>query len=183
MKAKQKKTLDRLRKIQQSESASKALEESGILDALLKNSFAEKRGQLLHPVDGQVTQNYGVIRDNEYHLILSHRGWMYEAAAQSPIRSVFEGQIAHKGYFPEYGHYLIVDHADHFYSVYAMLESATVKVGDTVAEGQTLGYVGLNPFDGRTGLYFEIRHFAETMDPKVWMKGKVYEISNLEWDR
>lgn len=183
LKDKQKKTLARLKTLQQSQGQLARFDESGILDALLKNSFAERKGQLAHPVDGQVTQNYGVIRDTEFHLILSHRGWMYEAPTASPVRSVFEGQVVHKGFFPEYGNFLVVDHADHFYSVYAMLENSELKVGDQVKEGQQLGVVGVNPFDGRTGLYFEIRHFAETVDPKVWMKGRVYEISNLEWDR
>lgn len=180
LKEKQVRTLARLHKLQESGGEiGGRLAETGLLDALWKNSFAEKKGQLIHPVDGPVTQNYGVIRDLDYHLILSHRGWMYEAPQKAPVRSVFEGQVVHQGFLPEYGRFLIVDHADHFYSVYAMLESPSVKVGDTVKEGQTLGLVGVNPFDGRSGLYFEIRHFAETVDPKVWMKGRVYEISTL----
>lgn len=183
MKEKQQRTVQKLRQMQATQSHSRALAESGILDALLGNPFAERKGQLLAPVDGPVTQNYGVIRDNEYHLILSHRGWMYEAIEKSPVRAVFEGHVVHKGHFPEYGNFVIVDHGDHFYTVYAMLGSSEVKVGDPVKEGQNLGLVGTNPFDGRSGLYFEIRHFAETMDPKAWMKGKAYEISNLELDR
>lgn len=182
MKERQQRTVERLRKLQ-AQGRTDALAESGILDALLGNSFAERKGQLSAPVDGTVIQNYGVIRDNEHHLILSHRGWMYEAPRAAPVRAVYEGQIAHKGYFPEYGNFVIVDHSDHYYSVYAMLAQSDVKVGDAVKEGQTLGTAGINPFDGRSGLYFEIRHFAETMDPKLWMKGKGYEISNLEWDR
>ncbi|MBX3019942.1 MAG: peptidoglycan DD-metalloendopeptidase family protein [Bdellovibrionaceae bacterium] len=183
MKERQQKTIERLRKLQASQDRTSALAESGILDALLGSSFAERKGQLISPVDGTVTQNYGVIRDNEYHLILSHRGWMYESTLHAPVRSVYDGHIVHRGFFPEYGNFVIVDHADHYYSVYAMLSKTDLKVGDPVKEGQTLGRVGTNPFDGRSGLYFEIRHFAETMDPKVWMKGKGYEISNLEWDR
>lgn len=183
MKVRQQKTVEKLRRMQKSQAEGSALAESGILDALMGNSFAERKGQLLTPVDGTVIQNYGVIRDNEYHLILSHRGWMYESVLNSPVRAVFDGSIVHKGYFPEYGNFVIVDHSDHYYSVYAMLSKTDLKVGDQVKEGQTLGRVGTNPFDGRAGLYFEIRHFAETMDPKAWMKGKGYEISNLEWDR
>lgn len=183
MKERQQRTIEKLRRLQASQARSAALAESGILDALLGNSFAERKGQLIAPVDGAVTQNYGVIRDNEHHLILSHRGWMYESAPHAPVRAVYDGHVVHKGFFPEYGNFVIVDHADHYYSVYAMLAQTELRVGDPVKEGQTLGRTGVNPFDGRPGLYFEIRHFAETMDPKAWMKGKGYEISNLEWDR
>lgn len=184
LKDRQKQTVEKLRSLQERQSRSgvadaTSLAESGVLDALLKNSFAEKKSHLVHPVDGRITQNYGVIRDNEYHLILSHRGLMYEAPLKTTVHSVFEGQVAHIGHFPEYGKFIVIDHGDHFYSVYAMLGETNLKAGDNVKEGQSLGSVGLNPFDGRSGLYFEIRHFAETVDPKGWMKGRVYEISNL----
>lgn len=183
LKEKQKSTVAKLRKLQERQSSQGSkLAENGLLDALLASSFLDKKGQLEHPLAGPLTQNYGVIRDNDNHLILSHRGWMYEGPRGSAVRNVFDGQVAHIGHFPEYGTYTVIDHGDHFYTVYAMLESVSVKVGDTLKEGQTVGQAGMNPFDGRTGLYFEIRHFAETVDPKPWMKGRVYEISNLEVD-
>jgi septal ring factor EnvC (AmiA/AmiB activator) len=63
---------------------------------------------------------------------------------------------------------VILDHGDHYYSVYASLGSNDVHVGDAVNAGARLGTVGST--DGSPPkLYFELRHNASSLDPAPWL--------------
>jgi len=63
---------------------------------------------------------------------------------------------------------VILDHGDHYYSVYASLGSADLHVGDSATAGARIGTVG--SIDGTPPrLYFELRHNASTIDPAPWL--------------
>jgi septal ring factor EnvC (AmiA/AmiB activator) len=72
-----------------------------------------------------------------------------------------------------FGQTLIVDHGDHYYTVYSHNETISVNVGDEVGQNQVVATVGSNPELSRDGIYFEVRHFSEPYDPQSWMKGSL----------
>lgn len=183
LKSSQLQTIQRLHDLQVKQGKSSALAESGLLDSIDGVSFFERRGQLSPPIEGLIAHGYGLVRDKTTSALTSHRGWFYSSPVSSRVRVIFDGQVVHTEYIPEYGQTLVVDHGDHFYSVYSSLSQINVKEGDSVKEGKVIGLTGTSPFDGKTGLYFEIRHFSETVDPKSWMKGRSYEISESQWNR
>lgn len=175
----QKETLKKIRDLQAKRETS-ALSESGLLDTLDGPSFYERKGLLQHPTNGLLIRGYGILKDQATSFVTNHRGWTYQTTKIAPVRTVFDGQVAHVDYLPEYGPFVVIDHGDHFYTVYAGLGNTAVKEGDQVKEGKVIGLTGTSPYDGRLGLYFEIRHFSETVDPRSWMKGRSYEISKVE---
>jgi septal ring factor EnvC (AmiA/AmiB activator) len=86
----------------------------------------------------------------------------------SAVRSVAGGRVAFADRQDEYGLTVIVDHGDHYYSLYATLGSADVAAGETVSAGARIGTVG--SVDGtRPRLTFELRHNAITLDPAPWL--------------
>jgi murein DD-endopeptidase MepM/ murein hydrolase activator NlpD len=90
------------------------------------------------------------------------------ATSGSVVRSVAAGRVAFADRYDDYGLTVILDHGDHYYSLYASLGSADVHIGDTIASGARLGTVG--SVDGTPPhLYFEIRHNASTLDPGPWL--------------
>lgn len=90
------------------------------------------------------------------------------AASGTPGRSVSAGRVAFADRQEGYGLIVIVDHGDHYFSLYGSLGSTDVHAGDTVPSGGRIGTVG--SIDGSPPrLYFELRHNASTLDPGPWL--------------
>ena len=150
--------------------------------ALLKPSFFEFKGQLPFPVKGFVSIPYGVTGDPVYDFPVYHKGEFYSVTSPS-VYSVYNGKIGFVGSLNGYRHVVILDHGDHYYSVYANLSRTFVKEGDRVQQSQILGKVLTSqsskkenkgffsfPRFKTAGLYFEIRHFSDALDPNLWLK-------------
>ncbi len=129
---------------------------------LINLSFYDHKGLMAWPVNAKVTTDFGFVKSPHYHYVLEHRGYDFHLNAPRKITSIFSGRIAFVGELPGYEHVVIVDHGDHYYSVYAYLDRATVKRGQDVLEGQPLAMASQD-------LYFEIRHFSDAIDPKPWL--------------
>ena len=64
---------------------------------------------------------------------------------------------------------LIVDHGEAYLSIYANNESLLKQSGDEVSAGDTLATVGTSGGREESGLYFEIRHLGQAVDPLRWV--------------
>ena len=140
------------------------------LVSLLQASFFERKGRLPPPVAGTVTRGYGAILDERSGAQLSHRGWQIAAARGAPIAAVFDGSIAFSGWMDGYGSLIVVDHGDHYYTIYGNSAKPRFKPGDSVKLGQTIAEVGDSSWRSGKGIYFEIRHFSEPEDPARWVR-------------
>lgn len=147
------------------------IEDAGLFDLLFKPSFADQKGELPAPLPGVVTQKFGLMKGDEHPYTLSHKGIFISAAKGSPIKSIFEGRVSYVGELPGFGTTLVVDHGDHYYSVYSHAQEVKVNTGDEITQSQVIALVGEAPQESNPGLYFEIRHFSEPYDPQQWMKG------------
>ena len=144
--------------------------EIGVSAQELNTAFFEKRGQLQMPVGGPLIKSYGFIQDEIYRFRLAHKGWFFRADSRDEVRSVFQGRVAYAGDLPGYGKAAILDHGDHYYTVYGQLTNLSVAMDQEVKAGQTLGVAGgSSPWFGN-GVYFEIRHFSDAIDPQPWFK-------------
>lgn len=147
------------------------IEDAGIFDMLFRPSFSDQKGQLIRPVDGSIVRRFGVEKSNQHKYTLNHKGVFFSGKQNQSIRSVFEGTVSFAGVLPGFGKTLIIDHGDHYYSVYSHANELKVQTGEDVSLSQVIATVGYSPRDDREGLYFEIRHFSEPYDPQQWMKG------------
>jgi septal ring factor EnvC (AmiA/AmiB activator) len=129
---------------------------------LINLSFFEHKGQLAWPVRGNLAKGFGTIKNEVYRYTLSHKGFDFKVGQNKEVKSIFSGQVAFSGDLPGYEKTLIVDHGDHFYSVYAGLTQVRVDEGESVKEGQVVATAANN-------VYFEIRHFSDAIDPKPWL--------------
>lgn len=133
--------------------------------ALLEESFFEKKGQLASPVQATVSRGYGLVEVQPYKYRLAHKGYEFATSPGAKVKPVFQGKIAFAGDLDSYGLTVIVDHSDHFYTVYSNLAQVTVQEGDTVTPNQIFAST-------QKELYFEIRHFSDALDPKQWLQLK-----------
>jgi len=86
-----------------------------------------------------------------------------------PVQAIHEGTVAYADLFTGYANLVIIEHADKSYSLYGHLSSLSVKKGDRVDAGTTVGLAGRNPA-GNPSLYFELRIDGKPVDPLQWLK-------------
>jgi murein DD-endopeptidase MepM/ murein hydrolase activator NlpD len=122
--------------------------------------FQSLRGRLPFPITGRA----------EAHRVNHGGGPAVEllAGTGTVVRAVAAGRVAFADRQEDYGLIVIVDHGDHYFSLYGSLGSSDVHPGDTVTSGARVGTVG--SVDGSPPrLYFELRHNASTLDPAPWL--------------
>lgn len=149
-----------------------SIEDEALLETLLRPSFAEKRGQLDWPVRGQLARSFGPERSEPEGWVITHKGVFLRAERGSAVQAVFDGRVVYVENIPGFGGTVIVDHGDHYFSVYSHAAGIEVREGQEISSGQLLARVDRSPLESDPGLYFEIRHFSEPDDPVPWMKGK-----------
>jgi murein hydrolase activator len=137
-------------------------EDQQILD-MLNLSFFEQKGKLNQPVHGVVAQGFGLIQNKDFNYKLSHKGYDYKMQGEQTVSTVFKGRIAFAGVIGGYGQTVIVDHGDHFYTVYAGLEKIVVNEGQKVENETTIA-------QAKNAMYFELRHFSDAIDPHPWLR-------------
>ena len=71
-----------------------------------------------------------------------------------------------------YGNYVMIYHSNGAYTLYAHMSSLAVSVGQTVTQGQVIGYVGDTGWATGPHLHFEIRNASgSTEDPLSYFSG------------
>jgi septal ring factor EnvC (AmiA/AmiB activator) len=145
--------------------------DDAVLDLLFKPSFADEKGRLKQPVDGVLVRRFGIEKSPDHFWSLSHKGLRWATKPGQSVKSVFDGTVAWTGNVPGFGKSIIVDHGDHYYSVYGQAGEIRVQAGQEVQRDQVIAVVGPGGGGEGSGLHFEIRHFSEPEDPQTWMKG------------
>lgn len=141
-------------------------------------AFFERKGSLQAPIEGKVSREFGTYVDPQFRFRLMHKGIFYSASAKTTVKAVFPGKVALAETLPGLGRAVILDHGDNYYSVYAFTSKLMVRAGARVKEGESLALSGSDsPLFG-PGLYFEIRHFTEAIDPRHWIKEPVIKAAN-----
>jgi murein DD-endopeptidase MepM/ murein hydrolase activator NlpD len=106
----------------------------------------------------RITSDYTLAR---FHPILgvwtAHRGVDYAAPTGTRIMSIAEGVVESVGPLGGYGNLVVVRHQDKFKTYYAHMNAFAPKlaVGLKVAQGETLGFVGMTGLATGPHLHFE----------------------------
>ena len=129
--------------------------------------FAALKGQLIMPIEGNPLHRFGARRNAD----LRWRGWLIPAETGDPVRAVYSGRVIFADWLRGQGLLLVVDHGDGWLSLYAQNHSLLRAVGDWVTSGEVLSRAGASGGNEVSGLYFEIRHHGEPVDPADWFQG------------
>ncbi len=127
-------------------------------------SFARQRGNLRLPVRGTVLGRFGSPRDGGG----TWRGLFIKAGNGSEVKAVAGGKVVFADWMRGFGNLLIVDHGDAYLSIYGNNDALLKQVGQAVKGGETLATVGNSGGNPESGLYFEIRHQGQPIDPMKW---------------
>lgn len=127
--------------------------------------FDELRGMLPMPLDGPVRAAYADRRNADS----AWQGWLIDAEIGDEVRAVAYGRVAYADWLRGYGMMLIVDHGDGWMSLYGHNQALMADVGDWVEPGETVALAGASGGESATGLYFQLRHQGEPVDPAPWI--------------
>jgi murein DD-endopeptidase MepM/ murein hydrolase activator NlpD len=108
-------------------------------------------GERIHPIDG--TRHF-------------HTGVDVRAAAGTPILAAAGGVVKRAGERGGYGNAVEIDHGNGVSTLYAHARELSVQPGDTIEEGQALGFVGQTGKATGPHLHFEVRVGGKPVDPR-----------------
>ncbi len=121
----------------------------------------------LWPLPGYYTLSslFGTRTDPFTGLPGNHRGIDIPAPKGTSILAARGGVVITSGYSSSYGNYVVVSHGSNDSTLYAHMSSRAVSVGDSVSQGQVLGYVGSTGRSTGNHLHFEVRVNGSRCDP------------------
>ncbi len=118
------------------------------------------------PISGPVTSEFGPrSRDN-------HPGIDIAAAAGTAIAASKSGTVIYAQFNDGgYGNLVVIDHGGGFATAYGHQSRLAVSVGQSVSQGQTIGYEGSTGASTGPHLHFEIRLNGTVQNPRRYLAG------------
>jgi len=143
----------------------KAVEAENHYEPVANNgSFARQKGNLRLPVRGAVSGRFGSPRDGGG----TWRGLFIRAANGTDVKAIASGRVVFADWMRGFGNLLIIDHGDSYLSIYGNNDSLLKQVGQAVKGGDPVANVGNSGGNPDSGLYFELRHQGQPIDPMKW---------------
>jgi murein DD-endopeptidase MepM/ murein hydrolase activator NlpD len=114
---------------------------------------------LVWPVSAPITSPFG------YRWGRMHEGIDLGASYGSPIRAAASGTVIYCGWESGYGNLTVIDHGGSLATAYGHQSSIAVSCGQSVSQGQVIGYVGSTGHSTGPHLHFEVRVGGNPVDP------------------
>lgn len=136
-------------------------------------ALAELPGLLSNPVDSYITSHYGMRLHPIYRRYTLHDGTDFGASCGTPVRAAAGGTVVGQYYDSGYGNRVILDNGFRagagLATSYNHLRSYAVGVGERVARGEVVGYVGNSGYSTGCHLHFMVFRDGRTVDPMKWL--------------
>lgn len=137
------------------------------------SGFAQMKGSLPRPVSGafRITSRFGRHSLPDLpNVMYDNPGIDAEVASGASAQAVYEGKVSGVYVVPGYSTVVIINHGN-YYTVYGNIQSASVKVGDTVKQGHNLGKLAPSDDDpSHSSIHFEVWHNRDKMNPSEWIR-------------
>ncbi len=141
-------------------------EENQILIRDAKASLLLLKGQLVKPIQTPIKENYGLVKTNQY--MLYRKGYTFASTSESgeflPVQAIGPGTVIFRDVLDHWGESIILQHDGGYYSVYANVKNCLVQLEQKVQMSEKICE------STSDDLYFELRHFKITINPKNWIK-------------
>ena len=139
--------------------------ESGFLWPLPSswNTLSSLYGSRIHPITGKPN---------------NHTGIDIPASKNTNIYAAKSGVVTTSTYNSSYGNYVVISHSDGTSTLYAHMNKRAVSKGQTVSQGQVIGYVGTTGSSTGNHLHFEVRVNGNRTDPVNYFKDKTLYVTS-----
>ena len=122
-------------------------------------------GQLMWPVDGPVTNHFGVRRHETFGVQRRHTGIDIEVPHGTNVRAADTGTVIRSDFNASYGHFIVINHGNGMTTLYAHLSTRLVSEGTHVGRGQVIGRVGSTGISTGPHLHFEVSIGGSRVNP------------------
>jgi septal ring factor EnvC (AmiA/AmiB activator) len=129
--------------------------------------FRDLRGKLGAPVRGELVGRFGAPRAEG---VTTWKGVFIRAGSGAQVRAIAGGEVVFSDWLRGYGNLIIVDHGGDYLSIYGNNDMLLKDVGERVGGGDAIASVGAGGVGNESGLYFEIRHGGQPLDPLQWVR-------------
>ncbi|MFA6571448.1 MAG: M23 family metallopeptidase, partial [Bacteroidota bacterium] len=125
-------------------------------------------GKIIWPISSRkILRHYGENRNSETNTIFDNPGIDIAASPGTGVVAAANGTVSLINWLPGYGQLVIINHGNGFRSVYANLSSVSVRKGDEVRQGKSVGRTG-HSVDGDF-LHFELWTGTSRMNPASYL--------------
>lgn len=139
--------------------------------AAASQSGGEAPGVLRMPVNGWISSYYGWRVHPIFGTRRMHTGIDLAAIAGTPIYAAEAGTVIIAGVRGGYGNAVVIDHGGGLSTLYAHQSRITVSVGENVAAGERIGFVGCTGYCTGDHLHFEVHVNGNHTDPLGYLRG------------
>ncbi len=135
----------------------------------MDTQFANNKGKLPWPAEGPILGRFG----KQYHPVFKNlelpqnNGIDIAVLAGSKICAVFDGVVSQVITIPGHNKCVLIQHGNYF-TLYCKLKSVSVKVGQKVKTGDSLG--NIDTINGQTQLHFEVWKEKIPQNPENWLR-------------
>ncbi|WP_246840616.1 peptidoglycan DD-metalloendopeptidase family protein [Lacimicrobium sp. SS2-24] len=124
------------------------------------------KGQLSKPTEGRMRNLFSTRRQGQ----IRWKGAMFDGRAGDSVKAIHHGRILYADWLRGFGLVMVLDHGDGYMSLYGNNQALLKDVGDTVRSGEEIALVGQSGGQSQPGLYFELRHKGEAINPAGWIQ-------------
>ncbi|WP_103501288.1 MULTISPECIES: M23 family metallopeptidase [unclassified Streptomyces] len=130
------------------------------------------------PIDEAYTLTAGYGRSG-HRWSSTHTGQDFAVPTGTPVLTVGSGTVVGTGCQDAFGHAVVIEHDNGYYSQYAHLSVIEVEVGQEVGVGQRIGLSGNTGNSSGPHLHFEIRltpYIGSAINPVPWLSDHGVEL-------
>ena len=118
---------------------------------------------------GFVTDAYGYRYHPIYGYYKFHPAVDFAVPQGTPIYATKSGTVTAATYNKYNGYYVAINHNDGYTSLYAHMTNFVVSVGQTVSQGEVIGYVGSTGYSTGPHMHFEITYGGASVNPMEYV--------------
>jgi len=131
----------------------------------------------LWPVMGPITGSFGERVDPFNGEGAFHSGVDISCAYGQPVLAPADGVVSYADFYNGYGRMIQIDHGKGVSTRYGHLSGFAVADGQTVHEGQVIGYVGLSGRSTEPHLHYEVRIHDTPVNPHKFLRTTFAQLS------
>lgn len=144
------------------------VDRDGHVDYYDRSGNSIRKALLRTPIDGaRMSSGYGMRRHPILGYSKMHKGVDFAAPRGTPIYAAGDGKIERIGRWSSYGNYIRIRHNGRISTAYAHLNGFAKGLGrgDTVSQGQLIGYVGSTGRSTGPHLHYEVLVEGKQVNP------------------
>jgi len=137
------------------------------MPVITASHFQQAKGNLPWPVEnGQIIRSFGTQQHPDFKDVKTvNNGIDILTSPKASVKVVFPGKVVGTQVVPGFQYTVIVQH-DNFYTVYANMETISVKRGDVLGVNQSIGILG----DDKPEIHFELWKEKQRLNPSDWIQ-------------